>query len=74
MTFRHTECYLGRVHMGRCVVLFAKIKYEVRTWSMGAKCPGLTVIGVSSHEIMCLGGIVILSHGVEPCIVNHPND
>ena len=56
MTFSHTECYLGGVHVGRYLVLFAKIKYGGRTWSMGAKCPHLTVISVSSHEIMCLGG------------------
>ena len=74
MTFRYTECYLGGLHMGHYLILFAKIKYGGRTWSMGAKFPGLTVIGVSTHEIMCLGGIAMLSHEVEPCIVNHHND
>jgi len=74
MIFRHKKCYLGGVHIGRCLVLIAKIKYGGRTWSMGAKCPHLTVIGVSSHEIMCSRGIAMLSREVESCIVNHHND
>jgi len=44
------------------------------TWSIDAKCRGLTIIGVSSHETMCLGGITMPSHEVEPCTVNHHND